>query len=242
MPLPIVPPRITNDPRKDAQLKNIIFDVLYVVVTQWDHDNKCTLVWSQRLGKDLASVYAAQNDAFSFLTNFFPEQGSSLPFVPHPAIRFSLHESPRTTIYGISWCRVSRRAFQRGMSQRGCCTKVGDAMAASSAPDEWTPFLPRFLPTIKRTMIIFTGADRDTCKRRGAVAKMRHRYMSRFERRTKTLRGGWMRRAIANDRKKKERENGGMALSVDTRGSLLFRETHHPLTLDRGSRKRCSWM
>ncbi|KAK9306204.1 hypothetical protein QLX08_003089 [Tetragonisca angustula] len=124
MPLPIVLPRITNDPRKDAQLKNIIFDILYVAITQWDHHNKCTPVWSQRLGKDLASVYAAQNDAFSFLTNFFPEQGSSLPFVPYPAIRFSLHESPRTTIYGIS------AAYQGGPFSAEC---RGEAAARKSA-------------------------------------------------------------------------------------------------------------
>lgn len=47
---------------------------------------------------------------------------------------------------------------------------------------------------------------------------------------------------VARWQGKKEKEaakgaEGGMALSVDTRGSLLFRETHHPLTLDRGQRK-----
>lgn len=59
---------------------------------------------SERLRKDFASVYTPRNDAFSFLTNFFPAQGEPAGlFVPRPAIRFSLpHEGPPATIYGIS--------------------------------------------------------------------------------------------------------------------------------------------
>lgn len=115
---------------------------------------------SQRLRKDFASVYTPQNDAFSFLTNFFPVQGNQ-PVYSSLAIRFSLlHEGPRATIYGIS------AAYQGGPFIRGCrselCTKVGRCNGhVKCVGMNAKPVPTAFLPTIKRSMIIFTGAARD---------------------------------------------------------------------------------
>lgn len=223
-------------PRRNAQLKNIILDMLYTVVTQWDHHNKRAPAWSQRLRQDFASVYAAQNDVFSFLTNFFPAQGNPPTFVPRPAIRFSLHEGPRTTIYGIS------AAYQGGPFSAGCRNEVaarksGDAMVASSAPDECTPFLLRFLPTIKRRMIIFSGVYRDACERASGQNETDARADSRGRRRRF---GGWMR--VARLRREKRGRMGRRteewhSLSVDTRGSCSFGNASSLDPRPRGQRK-----
>lgn len=206
--------------------------MLYTVVTQWDHHNKRTPAWSQRLRQDFASVYAAQNDVFSFLTNFFPVQGNPPAFVPLPAIRFSLHEGPRTTIYGIS------AAYQGGPFSAGCRSEVaarksGDAMVASSAPDECTPFLLRFLPTIKRRMIIFSGVYRDACER----ASGQNETDTRGRRRRF---GGWMR--VARLRREKRGRRGRRteewhSLSVDTRSSCSFGKRIIPWPSTAGAEK-----
>lgn len=165
---------------------------------------------SERLRKDFASVYTPRNDAFSFLTNFFPAQGEPAGlFVPRPAIRFSLpHEGPRATIYGIS-AAYQGGPFSSGDVAARSARKSGDAMATSSASG-WmrNPFQTRrFYPTIKRSMIIFTGAARDPYALIGA----RRTHETVQGRKTKTLRGRkekWMR--VARWRSEEKGKEKGM--------------------------------
>lgn len=88
---------------------------------------------SQRLRKDFASVYTPQNDAFSFLTNFFPVQGnqpvysslaqqSVFPFCTRALVRPFTGYLPRI-----------KEGLSSGDVAASSARKSGDAMATSSA-------------------------------------------------------------------------------------------------------------
>lgn len=135
-------------------------------------------------------------------------------------------------------CRVSRRAFHPGMSQRAVHESRAMQWPRQVRRDECETRSNRVSTDNQTQHDNFHRcdpyADRSETDARGRSRGRRRRYGGRR----------WMNEGRAMRRGKKGKRKGWRkdTFSVDTRGSPLFRETHHPLTLDRGGRERSSWM
>lgn len=134
------------------------FDFLYAAVTQCGrgHNKRSR---PRRSGFVKISRAFTRHKTMLFPSSLISFQRTANPpaFVPRPAIRFSLHEGPRVD-HLRDICRVSRRAFQRGMSQQRALHESRAMQWPHQVHRLNAPVPTAVLPTIKRRMIIFTGA------------------------------------------------------------------------------------